>query len=44
VGDEDPGDGAFDGRFDVLGEPAAAAEPGEGAFDYPSARQGSRSD
>lgn len=39
VGDEDPGDGAGDGRLEVLGEATAAAEPGEGAFDHPSTRQ-----
>ena len=39
VGDEDPGDGAFDGCLEVLGQPAATIEPGEGAFDHPTARQ-----
>jgi len=39
VGDKDPSDGAFDGRLEVLGQPAAAIEPSEGAFDHPTARQ-----
>ena len=39
MSDEDPGDGAFEGGFEVLGEPSAAAEPGEGALDHPSAWQ-----
>lgn len=39
AGDEYPDDGAFEGCLKVLGEPSAAADPGEGAFDYPSAWQ-----
>ena len=37
MGDEYPRCGAFDGGFEVLGEPAAAAKPGEGALDHPAA-------
>lgn len=37
--DEDPGDGAFEGGFEVLGEPAATAEPSEGTFHNPATRQ-----
>ena len=37
MGDEYPRHGAFDGGFEVPGEPAAAAEPGEGALDHPAA-------
>jgi hypothetical protein len=37
MGDEYPGHGAFDRGFEVLGEPAGAAEPGEGALDDPAA-------
>ena len=37
MGDEYPRHGAFDGGFEVLGEPAAASEPSEGAFDHPAA-------
>ena len=39
MGDEDPGDGALDGGFEVLREAPASAEPGEGSFDHPSAGQ-----
>ena len=39
VGDECPGGRAFDGALEVLGEAAAAAEPGEGALDHPTPRQ-----
>ncbi len=39
MGDEDPGLGGGDGFFPVLGQPAAASEPGESAFDNPAARQ-----
>ncbi len=38
MGFEDPCDGAFDGRLGVLGQPAAAIEPSEGAFDHPRQR------
>src|SRR6266851_524006 len=40
AGDQDPGLGAGDGRLEVLGQAAVAAEPGEGAFDHPSLRLG----
>src|SRR5437870_4135136 len=36
AGDQDPGLGAGDGRLEVLGQAAVAAEPGESAFDHPS--------
>jgi hypothetical protein len=36
MGDIDPCKGACDGRFEVLGETPAAAEPCEGAFDDPA--------
>jgi hypothetical protein len=36
AGDQEPGLGAGDGRFKVLGEAAVASEPGEGAFDDPA--------
>ena len=39
MGDGGPCCGAFDGFFPVLGETAAPAEPCEGAFDDPSARE-----
>src|SRR5215210_6603902 len=39
AGDESPGAGAFDCFLPVLGKAAAPAEPGECAFDDPSARQ-----
>ena len=39
VGDEGPGNGALDAGFEVLCEPPASAEPSEGSFDHPSARQ-----
>ena len=38
VGDEGPGDGVVDCGLEVPCETAAAAEPGEGAFDDPTAR------
>src|SRR5260370_40977299 len=38
VGDQDPGFGTGDGCLEVLGEPAVASEPGEGAFDHPTFR------
>ena len=34
-----PGCGAFEGDLEVLGQPAAAVQPGEGALDHPSARR-----
>src|SRR5215210_5610021 len=39
AGDESPGAGAFDCFLPVLGKASAPAEPGECAFDDPSARQ-----
>ena len=39
MGDKNPCDGAGNCRFEVLGEPAASAEPGKGSFDHPSARE-----
>jgi hypothetical protein len=39
MGNEDPGNGTCDGGLEVLGEPAASVEPGEGSFDDPSTRQ-----
>lgn len=36
---ENPCDGAGNCRLEVLGEPAASAEPGKGPFDHPSARE-----
>jgi hypothetical protein len=39
VGDKDPSGLCCRGAFEVLCETAAPAEPGEGAFDYPSPRQ-----
>src|SRR3954465_9358140 len=36
AGEEEPGLLAFDGSLEVSGEPAIAAEPGEGAFDHPA--------
>lgn len=36
MGDEDPCRGAGDGSLEVLGEPAAPTEPGEGALDDPA--------
>lgn len=39
VCDEDPRDGALDGHLEVLGQPAAATQPGKGALDHPAARQ-----
>ena len=37
MGDDYPRHGSFDGGFEVLGEPAAAAEPSKGALDHPTA-------
>lgn len=37
MGDEDPGDGGGDGGFEVLGQPSASAEPGEGSLYDPAA-------
>src|SRR5215218_10296338 len=37
--DENPCDTAFDARLEVLGQPAAAAKPGEGALHHPPAGQ-----
>ena len=39
AGDQQPGLGAFDGFLEVFCEAAVAAEPGEGSFDDPAARQ-----
>jgi len=39
MGDEHPNNRAGNGGLEVLGELAAAAEPGEGAFDHPSTGQ-----
>ena len=39
MGDERPGNGAGDCRFEILCQPATATEPCESAFDDPSARQ-----
>ncbi len=39
MSDEYPGHGAFDGGFEILGEPPASSEPGEGSFNHPSAGQ-----
>ena len=39
VSDEDPGDGAGDGSFEVFGKPTASTEPGEGSLHHPSTRQ-----
>ena len=39
MGDEEPGLGGGDGIRPILGQSAAASEPGEGAFDNPAARQ-----
>ena len=39
MGDPDPGLGAGDGSLEVLGEPSAPAEPGEGALDDPTPGQ-----
>ena len=36
---EDPCLGGFDGFLQILGEPPAAAEPGEGTLDEPAAGQ-----
>jgi hypothetical protein len=38
VGDEQPGFGASDSLFPVLGQPTASSEPCEGAFNDPTAR------
>jgi hypothetical protein len=40
AGDEQSSLGTFYGCFKVLGKPAVAAEPGDGAFDDPSPSQG----
>ncbi len=37
---DDPGFGAGDGCFEVLGEASIASAPGEGALDHPAARLG----
>jgi hypothetical protein len=34
-----PRNGTCDGGLEVLGEPAASVEPGEGSLDHPSTRQ-----
>lgn len=39
AGEEEPGFGAGDGGFGVLGEAAIAIEPSQGALDDPAARQ-----
>jgi len=39
MGGEQPGLGGGDGFLPILGQSAAASEPGEGAFDNPAARQ-----
>lgn len=39
MGDDDPGLGAGDCGLEVLGQPTASIEPGEGSLDDPSARQ-----
>ena len=39
VREEDPGDGAGDRGLEILGEAAAAAEPGEGTLDDPASGQ-----
>ena len=39
MSDERPGNGAGDGRFEILRQSTAAAEPCESSFDDPSARQ-----
>src|SRR5712691_367218 len=39
IGKKEPSCGACDRRLEVLGEAAAAAEPGEGALDHPSPGQ-----
>src|SRR5712691_11321207 len=39
IGEKEPGCGAGDGGFEVLGEAATATQPGEGAFDDPSSGQ-----
>ena len=38
VGDEDPCDSGFDELFEILGEPAIASQPCEGALHDPTAR------
>jgi hypothetical protein len=38
VSDQDPGEGALDGSFEILGEAAAATEPSKGSLDHPSTR------
>jgi hypothetical protein len=39
AGDQRPGNGTGDGRFEILRQSTAAAEPCESSFDHPSARQ-----
>src|SRR5487761_491782 len=39
MGDQRPGSSAFDGGFEVFGEPAAASKPSEGAFYNPASGQ-----
>ena len=39
MGDERPGNGAGDGRFEILCQSATATEPCESTFDDPSAGQ-----
>jgi len=39
AGDHEPGRGTGDGRLEVLGETAVAAEPGEGALHHPTPGQ-----
>src|SRR5438270_13476848 len=39
IGDKHPGGGAGDTRFEVVGEPATAPEPGQAALHHPSPRQ-----
>ena len=39
MGYENPGKGAGDSRFKVLGKTSAASEPSEGTLDDPAARQ-----
>ena len=38
MGDEEPSDFGCGRTFEILGEAAAPAEPGEGAFDDPASR------
>src|ERR1700760_2038259 len=39
MGDKEPSDFGSGRTLEVLGEAAASAEPGEGAFDHPASRQ-----